>query len=691
MTTSMKYRSSDALDTFANQTTMHGVPKVILARTLAARVFWSLICIGAGVMFCTQVTEIIRRYFSYPMKVTVEMVPIPVPFPAISLCNMRNLDFYYLNLLNRKFIQSHGDPIYHINRSENEFVKEYMKYAARYGTLWNDNMVQSLYSKEFQEVFSRTTLSANIPEEFISTAAIQLEEFVVSCYFGGNPCNMSQEFIRFFDPYYFNCFTYKAPYAIRGDSNQQSLSEGIENGWSAILLTGSGMLDRNEELLVLPGLLESRSPASASDGVRVVIHPPDSKPFPLTEGYDVPPGFSVSLGIRPRRNVRLGPPYGNCTNASTVTGGIDENGHPMKGYRTIYCMKLCLQHQVIASCDCYDASLPRPSGYSNVKPCRRDDFLPDSCMFVATDICLYALLELNKRIQCARKTRDYVTRNMTLIGQCSCHPPCDEVLYDVSYSLSKWPAFGYEGDSAYIDIFYITNFTKRFESTPKFDTVRDYFRDENRSETIKDFARLNVYVADSNVVVSEESPDYDPNQLVSDIGGQLGLWVGISIITITEVLELLCILCHLVLSHQNDTSPAEENADGHTDESTCRSATSDPEDKGKGIDRYDPNLSDLKYELEPLTKTKRRTPPDVAIEGSMRESEVEICKRNGSVMDGQVSWKRPTTHRRGAFSTASDYSITGKTEESDKTERDSSVFSLNSPNRIVPLEFDENS
>jgi len=90
-----------------------------------------------------------------------------------------------------------------------------------------------------------------------------------------------------------------------------------------------------------------------------------------------------------------------------------------------------------------------------------------SCMYDAANVeCLYALLEINKRIECTRRVRDHVTRNASLMNHCLCHPPCDEVLYDVSYSLSKWPAFGYEGDSAYIDIFYITNFTERFKGSP---------------------------------------------------------------------------------------------------------------------------------------------------------------------------------------------------------------------------------
>ena len=64
---------------------------------------------------------------------------------------------------------------------------------------------------------------------------------------------------------------------------------------------------------------------------------------------------------------------------------------------------------------------------------------------------------------------------------------------------------------------------------------------------MKNFARLNVYIADSNVVKTEESPDYTGSDVISDIGGQLGLWVGISVITLAEVLALVGdILSHLL-------------------------------------------------------------------------------------------------------------------------------------------------
>ena len=76
----------------------------------------------------------------------------------------------------------------------------------------------------------------------------------------------------------------------------------------------------------------------------------------------------------------------------------------------------------------------------------------------------------------------------------------------------------------------------------KYKLFKRYFNESDssrREESLKNFARLNVYIADGNVVKTEESPDYTGSDVISDIGGQLGLWVGISVITLAEVLALI--------------------------------------------------------------------------------------------------------------------------------------------------------
>jgi len=156
-------------------------------------------------------------------------------------------------------------------------------------------------------------------------AGIQIEQYVASCSMGGVPCNISSDFNLAYHPYYINCYKYlqSGPTASsaedtdgeRGNPEEDIpfLMPGLDNGLSMVVLTGSGMVDKNKGMMdVLPGLHDAGAATAGSDGVRVMIHPTNVVPFPLAEGFDVPPGFSASLSVRPRRNARIGPPHGDC-------------------------------------------------------------------------------------------------------------------------------------------------------------------------------------------------------------------------------------------------------------------------------------------------------------------------------------------------------------------------------------------
>ena len=46
----------------------------------------------------------------------------------------------------------------------------------------------------------------------------------------------------------------------------------------------------------------------------------------------------------------------------------------------------------------------------------------------------------------------------------------------------------------------------------------------------------------AQVIVTKEGEEYDLSSLISDIGGQLGVWIGLSVITAAEVVELIAML-----------------------------------------------------------------------------------------------------------------------------------------------------
>ena len=58
----------------------------------------------------------------------------------------------------------------------------------------------------------------------------------------------------------------------------------------------------------------------------------------------------------------------------------------------------------------------------------------------------------------------------------------------------------------------------------------------------KNLAEVHVYM-DSNIITYiEERADYEASQLLSDLGGVVGLYVGMTIVSFFELMEMLCLL-----------------------------------------------------------------------------------------------------------------------------------------------------
>lgn len=510
---------------FGDTTSMHGVPRIINARTKLSRCFWATVCLATFVMVCVQIVIIFQRYYSFPKKVTVEVVHEPVKFPSISICNMRCLDSYVLNKINQLFIHDQA-AVNNVNKSKNLFVQKYFEYIAKLQPLVNK--YGDDYPQLFREMFSKNSFTSSISDMVISTGAVPLHQFVLNSYLGDHLINSSRDFQSFLNVNYFSCFTYSPP-----DGVHKVMAEGKENGWASTLFSGNGMVDKNNETRVLPGLKFSHKTLSRTEGVRVIIHPRGSLALPSSEGYDVPPGFAGSFGIRSQRIKRIGKPHGNCS----------DKGY---AYRELYCQKQCLQQYIIDQCNCADVSLPPPN--PKVDYCQDISNIPESCTHDISEECLEAAKEHYIRVKCVERNNEAMLTHPEVMEACECFPPCDEQVYDVSYSLAKWPASGLEGDETYLEIMGSEAFPQSFDSNnPEYlDMVHQYFTGD-REKVLADFVRLNVYLANSNVLVTQEQPDYTTTQLMSDIGGQLGLWVGISVITVTEVLVFLVSLCRPLL------------------------------------------------------------------------------------------------------------------------------------------------
>lgn len=108
-----------------------------------------------------------------------------------------------------------------------------------------------------------------------------------------------------------------------------------------------------------------------------------------------------------------------------------------------------------------------------------------------------------------------------------------ETDYSVQYSTTKWPSDKYEG--------YL------FSSLSHVPIVADVLV-EGVEQTLKNVVKLQFTFEELNTQTITESPKYTELDLFSNIGGLLGLYVGVSIVTVFEMLDYLVeMLLHLCL------------------------------------------------------------------------------------------------------------------------------------------------
>ena len=242
-------------------------------------------------MFISQTTLVMIDYFSYPKKVSVAVVKAKndrVPFPDVTVCNSRPLDFYSVKQL-EDYYSKYGYET--VTKTGDSFVDAYTMTA---------EMSWRLASQVKENVswldVTRSDIKLNILPEIMASNIISKEEFIVQCRFQDEECEKVGTFTEVDHHHYFRCFTYS--------SNLTLMMKGPEEGLSLTLMTGNGMLtndgsqgyDPNRTTAYIPGLYQAKSSTSGNEGVRVVLHPPNTVANPIIEGLDVPPGYSVSLG-----------------------------------------------------------------------------------------------------------------------------------------------------------------------------------------------------------------------------------------------------------------------------------------------------------------------------------------------------------------------------------------------------------
>ena len=211
-------------------------------------------------------------------------------------------------------------------------------------------------------------------------------------------------------------------------------------------------------------------------GIRFYISDQGGYYSPHEKGYSLSPGFSHGVAIRKKLIQRIDP----FDNKSCIKE--DHSRHSAFhqhyiDYNIEFCRKKCISQTQVDKCGCVSYYLTR--------------FAPDStiCKFRNRD-CIHGV------------DKEVLNRNIPCIKEC--HFPCKEKLFPVDISSLLYP------------------------SIPKAKTYQQV------TKPGEEFLKVDIFLRDFLVEVWTDQVNYMIEDLMADIGGQLGLFSGYSVLTMIE-------------------------------------------------------------------------------------------------------------------------------------------------------------
>nr|XP_033794442.1 acid-sensing ion channel 1 isoform X1 [Geotrypetes seraphini] len=210
-------------------------------------------------------------------------------------------------------------------------------------------------------------------------------------------------------------------------------------------------------------------------GIKVQIHSQDEPPFIDQLGFGVAPGFQTFVSCQEQRLIYLPPPWGDCKSTPIDSDFFDT-------YSITACRIDCETRYLVENCNCKMVHMPGDASY-----CTPEQY--KECADPALDFLV-------------EKDSDY----------CVCDTPCNMTRYGKELSMVKIPS---KASAKYL--------------AKKYNKSEQYI-----SENI---LVLDIFFEALNYETIEQKKAYEVAGLLGDIGGQMGLFIGASILTVLELFD----------------------------------------------------------------------------------------------------------------------------------------------------------
>jgi hypothetical protein len=386
-------------------------------------------------------------------------------------------------------------------------------------SICNINPFNSEYFKETYPQFSElgmehSYLSKAIAYDHENRTLLgkKFNEFVINCAIKINKsCKNESLFEHYYDVNHGNCLRYNS--GRNTDGNKLEIEyifqNGIQSAFELEILIGKTSMNKNM--------------FSIENGFIIFIsdEPVDSTTH---QGIKISPGFSYNIQIDKYKIMNLPDPYSKCIgdlkSIDSYTSECFRKTILLKLNQTYHysdCLKVCLQRSLARECGCqtryynlvYDKSLRR-------------------CENIDRPYNNQSLNDLN----CTSNSFLGFWYDSNKINNCDCPLECESTGYIYSVSFAEFPTY------KYYTYLYENGMISKFIDQLKQENDAD--NDEFLFEEVKkSVARVAIFYDELKKTELKQIIKTKQADLVSTIGGTLGLYTGLSFLSLVEIFEII--------------------------------------------------------------------------------------------------------------------------------------------------------
>ncbi|XP_073843681.1 pickpocket 26 [Musca autumnalis] len=492
---------------YCDNSTIHGIKYLgEQKRPVWERVFWIMVFVFS-IYLCTSLTmNIWNKWNNNPVIVSFAEKSTPVwqiPFPAITICTETKARQTYFNFTD--IFWKYSD--FYNNRTQDNITSEELNKLNAVLQVCDEHLMQFPIGSNYTDSQELLAILRDVMPEF--------EETFMKCKWRnvGTECGeLFHTFITDDGPCYtFNTLSAFEIYRDEGlikdfimrIENRTATDWNVEDGYAAdadtesypFRVLGSGSKGGLE--LLLSGIEKDfddlcRGPIQ---GFKLVLHTPGEIPQVSKQYFRIPFSQEVLIAIKPKIITTSDGLKHYEPNRRQCYFQKERDLRYYQTYTQSNCEQECLANFTLAKCGCVKFSMPRNE---DIPVCNARNV---NCLYNAEDEL--ALREFNQGITTS-------SENFRGPTTCNCLPSCTSI--------------GYEAEISQADYEY-TNTGIRGNSTEL---------NEDALETRR--TRVSIFFKEAQFLTSKRSELYGTTDFLANCGGLLGLFMGVSTLSIVEII-----------------------------------------------------------------------------------------------------------------------------------------------------------